>query len=158
MAIAYTISQEEWDILPSSSRLEACTKYIQENISSISNGDVLLIADELAFWSTTKGLLLPDFEVGNESGTVPSDFRVGNGTNEFHATHWMNVDGWDEYDGHIWPSHDLISEINTLIVKNMEGTYSCEVLIREKTFKIESAVPDPTMFELMSNSLIVSFE
>jgi hypothetical protein len=157
MATAYTISQEELDIVPTPDLLK---DYIRKHISHIRNGDVLHIGDNeddnLAFWSSTKGVILPDFEVGNESGTVPSDFQVGNGINEFPPTHWMNV--WDEYDGHIWLSADLMSEIHTNLIKNIEDTYTCNIVIRGKKFKIESVVSDPTIFELMSDTLIVSYE
>lgn len=142
--------------------LEICTKYVRKYLSHIRNGDVLHIGEDeetsLAFWSNTKGVILPDYESGNSYGTVPDDFRVGTGTNEFHPLHWMKMDGWKEYDGHICLNDTLISEINASIVRNIERTYTCKVMICGTLFQIESAVPNPTKFELMSDSLIVSFE
>ena len=160
MATSYDISKEDIHTMccEEIDNLEICTKYIHKYLPHIRNGDVLHIGEELAFWSSTKGVILPDYESGNDFGTVPDEFRVGTGTNEFHPLHWMNIDGWKEYDGHIWLNDTLISEINASIVRNIEGTYTCEVMICGTLFKIESAVPDPSKFELMSDSLIVSFE
>ena len=145
--------------VPRSDNLEQCTKYIHKYLPQICHGDIVYIGEtgnneNLAFWSSTKGVILPDLD----SGSIPSHFRVGNGTNEFLPTHWIDIDDFDYYDSLIWLSDELISNVNTMIIKNMEGSYSCDILIRGKTVHLESAIPDPTKFEVMSDTYIVSYE
>jgi hypothetical protein len=145
--------------VPRSDTLEHCTKYIHRYLPQIRHGDIVYIGEtgnneNLAFWSSTEGVILPDVE----SGSVPSHFRVGNGTNEFSPTHWTDMDDFDYYDSLIWLSDELISNVNTMIIKNMEGSYSCDIMIRGKTVHLESAIPDPTKFEVMTDTYIASYE
>jgi len=146
-----------------SHNLELCTTYIRTYRPKIRDGDILQIGgpgyrnDHLAFWSSTKGAISPDFDSGTDYGTIPSDFRIGNGVNEFHPLHWTDIGSFYYYDGMIWLSTDLISEIHTKLIKNTEGIYTCEVMIRETPYKIQSKIPDPTKFKLESNTDIIEY-
>jgi hypothetical protein len=147
-----------------SHNLEICTTYIREYRLEIRHGDILQIGgpgyrnDHLAFWSSTKGAIAPDFESGTDHGTIPSDFRVGNGSDEFHPLYWTDISSFYYYDGMIWLSEDLISEIHTKLMKTAEGIYTCEVVIRKTPYKIKSKIPDPTKFKLESDTDIIEYE
>ena len=148
---------------PRPENLEACTEHIRKNLSQIRHGDILQIGgagyrnNNLAFWSSTKGVILPDFDAGTDYGTIPSDFHVGNGSDEFHPLHWTDISSFYYYDGMVWLSTDLMSEIHTKLMKTAEGIYTCEVVIRKTPYIIQSKIPDPTKFKLDSDTNIVEY-
>jgi hypothetical protein len=145
--------------------VKVCTDYIRKYRWQIRDGDILQIGgagyrnDNLCFWSSTKGAILPDFDSGTDYGTLPSDFRVGNGIDEFHPLHWTDIGSFYYYDGMIWLSTDLISEIHTKLIKNAEGIYTCDVVIRGTTFTIQSTIPDPTKVRIQHGTFkIVNYD
>jgi hypothetical protein len=146
---------------PECTDLNMLTTYIRKYRWQIRDGDMLQIGgagyrnDHLAFWSHTKGVILPDCITGTDYGSIPSDFRVGNGVNEFHPLHWTKSSNFYYYDGLIWLSTELLSEIHAKLIKNAEGIYTCDVVIRGTTFQIQSKIPDPTKVRIMHGTFTI---
>jgi hypothetical protein len=135
-----------------SSNFDFFNRYIRKYIPDIRHGDTVQIGgqmyrnENLQFWHKTKGLIFPDFESGTDYGTVPSDFRVGNDIDEFAPRHWVDV--IEYYDGLIWLSDDLISEVHTTLTCSINNTYTTTVMIDNIVYTIESMNLKPTKFEI----------
>lgn len=150
---------------PEYTDLKMLATYIRKYIPQIRDGDMLQIGgagyrnDNLAFWSHTKGVILPDCKTGTDYGSVPSDFCVGNGSGEFHPHHWTKISDFYYYDGLLWLSTDLISEIHTKLIKNAEGIYTCDLVIRGTPFTMKSTIPDPTKVRIQHGTFnIVNYD
>jgi len=131
-------------------KITLCNQYIRTNLN-LENGDVVQIGgqgyrnEHLMFWSHARGLVYPDYKSGSDYGTVPSLFIVGNGPDEFSHLHWVEV--IDYYDGFIWLSDTLQSEIKTTFVKSGDS-YTTNIMIHGQPVLITSETPAPTKFQL----------
>jgi hypothetical protein len=131
--------------------------YIQTYCPTICHGDVVLVGrnkgrnGNLYFWHTTKGLLAADRD-RCEIGTVPCEFLVGNGKDEFAPGHW--IDAIEFYDGTIWLSESLQWDILTNLIEIEEDVYRSTVNVRGEEIVVESDTVDPEYFTVESPHFI----
>ena len=147
-------------------QMRLATQYIRKNLN-LDNGDVVQIGgqtyrnENLRFWSSTRGLLYCDARSPyvTDYGTVPSDFKVGNGDGEFSPWHWKDV--IDYYDGTIWLSDSFREEVYASL-KYEEGStkYKARLTIHGTTVQITSPVARPRHFQIspVDKTLIEAFE
>jgi len=132
-------------------------RYLRTYHPTICHGDVVLVGrnigrnGNLYFWHTTKGLLAADRD-RCEVGTVPQDFLVGNGADEFAPGHWM--DAIEFYDGTIWLSETLQWDILTNLKEIAEDLYKSSVNVRGQTITVETDTVDPEFFTVESANFI----
>jgi hypothetical protein len=163
-----------------SGKISLCNQYIREYLN-MDDGDAIQIGGEgyrnenLMFWSKTKDLIYPDYDI-NDYGTVPSDFRVGNGEGEFAPWHWKDV--IEYYDGIIWPSNTLCVQIHSslkevpfaslskkltdsLLHTNTSKTpiiFCTEVILHDELVQVVSSVPIPKYFITVEKTVIEGYE
>jgi len=161
-------------------KISLCNQYIREYLN-MDDGDAVQIGGEgyrnenLMFWSKTKGLVYPDYNT-NDYGTVPADFRVGNGEGEFPPWHWK--DTIESYDGIIWPSNTLRDQILSSLKEvpsaslskeltdsllhtdsSITSTVFCmEVLLHDELIQVISAVSRPNYFITVEKTVIECYE
>jgi hypothetical protein len=145
-------------------QIRLATRYIRTQLN-VENGDVVQLGgqeyrnENLRFWSTARGLLYPDYESGTDYGTVPSEFRVGHGVDEFPPWHWQDVIAY--YDGFIWLSDSFREEVYASLA-NVEGSagFEARLMIHGKEVRITSSVARPRRFQVDHDdeTLIEAFE
>lgn len=163
-----------------SEKISLCNQYIREYLN-VDDGDAVQIGGEgyrnenLMFWSNTKGLIHPDYNV-NDYGTVPADFQIGNGEGEFAPWHWK--DAIEYYDGIIWPSDTLRGQIisslkevpsaslskkltDSLLHTDLSKTptvFCMEILLHDELIQVISSVPSPKYFITVEKTVIECYE
>ena len=160
-----------------SGRISLCNQFIKNHMN-LKEGDAVQIGgrgyrnENLMFWSKTKGLVYPDYDM-NDYGTVPSDFQVGEG--EFAPWHWTSL---EYYDGIIWlsdtlreqilsslkevPSASLSKEITDLLLytnsSKISTMFCTEVLLHDELVQVISGVPLPKYFVTVAKTVIEGYE
>lgn len=91
---------------------------------------------DLMFWHDEKGILYPYGGI-DDYGSVPPEFRVGNGPKDFLPDHW---DGVVEHNNIIFLSDDLVEEVKAALTspqaKKNKGATSVLVEIKGYPYKI----------------------
>ena len=165
MAKSYYIYQHNLDIMSSldvdeerdKGNFDLFHRYLRTYRPTICHGDIVLLGinsgrnGNLYFWHKTKGLLAADRD-RCEIGTVPQDFLVGNGKDEFAPGHWM--DAIEFYDGTIWLSESLQWDILTNLKQIGEDVYRSTVNVRGQAIVVESDTVDPEYFTVESAHFI----
>lgn len=122
-------------------RIEWANKYIRSKPTDfvVYHGDAFhWIAqgyrnEQLLFWHDTCGAIPPFTEI-DDYGSVPHCFIVGNDDGMFHPGNWVNdVD----HNSIIFPSKELIEEINKRLVKS-KNIWSCKITIQEVGYTVKS--------------------
>jgi hypothetical protein len=150
-------------------------QFIREKMN-LDDGDIVLLGDgyrneKLMFWSVKKGLIYPDFK-SNDYGTVPSEFRVGNGVEEFSPWHWLNT--MEHYDGTLWLSDsfheeilsslkevasaslpaDLSDLLRLLDTSKVSTLYHTTLMCEDEMIQVVSPVRHPTKFYAVDRHVI----
>lgn len=87
--------------------------------------------ENLMFWHREKGILFP-YEDIDDYGSVPPDFRVGNGKGTLSPTHWKtSVD----HNSIIFLSDDLMKTIGESATPT-KGGFTALVEIRKKSYRV----------------------
>jgi len=175
--IEFLINKKMKNFETHSGRISLCNQFIEKHLN-LENGDAVHVGgkgyrnENLMFWSNTKRLVYPDYDM-NDYGTVPSDFRVGEG--EFAPWHWTSL---EYYDGIIWlsdtlrdqilsslkelPSTSLSKEIADLLLytnsSRISSIFCTEVLLHDELVQVISAVPSPKYFVTVAKTVIEGYE
>lgn len=100
---------------------------------------------DLMFWHDEKGVLYPYGDI-DDYGSVPPEFRVGNGPKDFLPDHW---DGVIEHNNIIFLSDELVEEVKTALSSSQakKEKRSTSVLLEIKGYPFKIIVEDGCQFK-----------
>lgn len=101
---------------------------------------------DLMFWHDEKGILSPYGGI-DDYGSVPHEFRVGNGEKDFLPDHWTHV---VEHNNIIFLSDELVAEVRTALSSSLakkEKGNSSSILVEIKGYPFKIIVKDDCAFK-----------
>ena len=141
-----TKTEQDWLNLSGQDRLKAVRRIIELGYAKPYHGDAFhwigqgYRNENLFFYHAEKGVIYPYTEI-DDYGSVPPDFRVGNGPNEFLPDHWLNI---VDHNNLIFLSDELVEQVKAAIsnpvslpfVKEKGNEISVLVEIKDNPYKI----------------------